>query len=262
MFFVGVLSLLLIVPIGQHAVDATGASVDWATALGSLMVQSNEYAYQISQIALTFGALSLWFYGYRARLIPRAFAAWGLIGYVIHMAGCIAELFGVHIGMMTMIPGALFEITLPFWLFFKGFNAEAYGKTPSTPITGGSFASRRPSPHNLRTRGPMAAVAQRRQKMKAMQFTRTYGAPSVVTIADVPKPTPKDNEVLIRIHATTVTTGDWRARSLDMPAGFASLRTAGLRVLRAAPADPRHRAGRRHRSRRQDGDAVQGRATP
>jgi len=129
MFFVGVLSLLLIIPIGQHAVDATGASVDWATALGSLMVQSNEYAYQISQIALTFGALSLWFYGYRARLIPRAFAAWGLIGYVIHMGGCIAELFGVHIGMTTMIPGALFEITLPFWLFFKGFNAEAYGKS-------------------------------------------------------------------------------------------------------------------------------------
>ena len=128
MFFVGVLSLLLIVPIGQHAVDAAGANVDWATALGSLMVNANEYAYQISQIALTFGSLALWIYGYRVGLIPRAFAVWGLVGYVIHMAGCIAELFGVHVGMMTMIPGALFEITLPFWLFIKGFNAEAYGK--------------------------------------------------------------------------------------------------------------------------------------
>ena len=99
MFFVGVLSLLLIVPIGQHAVDATGASVDWATALGSLLVKSNDFAYQISQIALAFGSLALWIFGFRVGLIPRAFAAWGLVGYVIHLAGCIAELFGVHVGM-------------------------------------------------------------------------------------------------------------------------------------------------------------------
>ena len=128
MFFVGVLSLLLIVPISEHAVDAAGAGVDWASALGALMVQSNENAYQISQIALSFGSLSLWVYGFRVRLIPRAFAAWGLIGYVIHLAGCIAELFGVHVGMMALIPGALFELSLPFWLFFKGFNPDAYGK--------------------------------------------------------------------------------------------------------------------------------------
>lgn len=29
---------------------------------------------------------------------------------------------------MLLIPGALFEITLPFWLFIKGFSATAYGK--------------------------------------------------------------------------------------------------------------------------------------
>ena len=55
--------------------------------------------------------------------------------------------------------------------------------------------------------------------MKAMVYHR-YGGPEVVTLAEVPKPVAKDNEVLIRIHAATVATGDWRARSLDMPAGF------------------------------------------
>ena len=55
--------------------------------------------------------------------------------------------------------------------------------------------------------------------MKAMTY-RQYGGPEVVTLSEVDKPTPKPSEVLIRILATTVTTGDYRARSLNMPAGF------------------------------------------
>lgn len=58
--------------------------------------------------------------------------------------------------------------------------------------------------------------------MKAAIYTR-YGGPDVVTIKDIPTPTPKDNEVLIRVHATTVSTADWRLRSLTMPAGFGLL---------------------------------------
>jgi NADPH:quinone reductase-like Zn-dependent oxidoreductase len=58
--------------------------------------------------------------------------------------------------------------------------------------------------------------------MKAVVYTK-YGAPDVVALSEVPKPVPQDREVLIRIHATSVTTGDWRARSLNMPAGFGIL---------------------------------------
>ncbi|MCC6995169.1 MAG: NAD(P)-dependent alcohol dehydrogenase [Deltaproteobacteria bacterium] len=58
--------------------------------------------------------------------------------------------------------------------------------------------------------------------MKAVVFAK-YGPPDVVTLTDVPRPEPRRREVLIRIHATTVTTADWRARSLHMPAGFGLL---------------------------------------
>ena len=58
--------------------------------------------------------------------------------------------------------------------------------------------------------------------MRAIVYRR-YGGPEVVQLADMPKPIPRDNEVLIRIAATTVTTGDWRARSLEMPGGYGLL---------------------------------------
>lgn len=55
--------------------------------------------------------------------------------------------------------------------------------------------------------------------MYAYTYTE-YGSPEVLNYVELPTPTPKINEVLIRIVATTVSAGDWRARSLTMPAGL------------------------------------------
>jgi hypothetical protein len=125
---IGALALLLIVPLAKHAGEAG------AQTLGSILVQTNATAYQMGEMTLGVGAVFLCLLLFRTQLVPRWLAVSGLIGYPILAAGTIAEIFGLHIGLYLTIPGFFFEVVLPFWLFFKGFQPEAYQGQPVNAV--------------------------------------------------------------------------------------------------------------------------------
>lgn len=67
--------------------------------------------------------------------------------------------------------------------------------------------------------------------MRAVVY-ETYGSPDVLRFEEVAKPLVKDDEILIRTRATTVTSGDRRVRSLDTPPGFRLISRLFLGVSR------------------------------
>mgnify|MGYP002700635109 CR=1 FL=1 len=59
--------------------------------------------------------------------------------------------------------------------------------------------------------------------MRVISYQR-YGGAEVLGLETRESPVPSDEEVLIKIHANTVTSGDRLARSLELPTGYGALR--------------------------------------
>ena len=67
---------------------------------------------------------------YLSKLVPRYLSGLGIIGYLMLFLGVVLDMFSIFnindgAGMLLYLPGGLFELFLPIWLFIKGFNSSA-----------------------------------------------------------------------------------------------------------------------------------------
>jgi hypothetical protein len=118
-----VLLLLLQIPLGGEYLKAAAPDARYLQALSNVSVQASQYAYQIGMTTLGLAGLMLCYTLYRARLVPRILAIWGLVGYAIIFCGMLSEIMGSGLGLASSLPGGLWEVFIGVWLIVKGFNA-------------------------------------------------------------------------------------------------------------------------------------------
>ena len=123
---VGSIFLMLYVPLGSMYQNSDATDLQFFETIGILLTKGNFYAYQIGMAIWGFGGLMFCYILYISKLVPRVFAIWGLLGYLVFILGTISELFGYSIGIQLAIPGGLFEIALSIWLILKGFRKPEY----------------------------------------------------------------------------------------------------------------------------------------
>lgn len=122
---VSVLFTLLQIPLASEYLKAAAPDAFYLQALSTVSIKANLYAYDFGMIALGLSGLMLNYLLYRAKLVPGWIAVWGLVGNAIIFCGMVSEVMGTDLGLVSSLPGGLWEIFIGVWLIVKGFNSSA-----------------------------------------------------------------------------------------------------------------------------------------
>jgi Domain of unknown function (DUF4386) len=123
--FIAVMALLILVqiPVGIEYLNAGAADISYLQALSAVLTKANLYAYEFAMISVGVAGLILCWMFYRAHLVPRLLAVWGLIGYAILLLGSVLQVLGLNLSSIQAIPGGLWELFIGVWLIAKGFSS-------------------------------------------------------------------------------------------------------------------------------------------
>jgi hypothetical protein len=100
---------------------------------GIYLLSLLEFMWKYEMIIFVFTALGGFIFSYLlylSKLVPRYLSGLGIIGYLMLFLGVVLDMFSIFnindgAGMLLYLPGGLFELFLPIWLFIKGFNSSA-----------------------------------------------------------------------------------------------------------------------------------------
>jgi hypothetical protein len=132
---IGVVFLLLQIPLGSAYLKAGAPGAVYLQTLSALSIQANLNTYNIGMAFLGIAGLLLCSMLYRARLVPRPLAVWGLVGYSVILGGSILEVVGFNLNSIHTLPGGLWEVFIGVWLIAKGFSSAAFVSEASNANT-------------------------------------------------------------------------------------------------------------------------------
>lgn len=122
---IAVMALLIVmqIPLGRAYVGGSAADVAGLPSVSGVLTEANLYAYDFAMTTVSVAGLILCAAFYRSRLVPRPLALWGLVGYLVLLAGSVLQILGLDLHSLHAVPGGLWELAIGVWLIVKGFSS-------------------------------------------------------------------------------------------------------------------------------------------
>lgn len=122
-------ALLSLANLGKEWLQAANTEV--INSMATVIRRERYTLFQFAMLSLGIGSIVLNVTFFKYRLVPKALAVLGIIGYTLLVTKMIGELFALPLGGSYLyIPGGLFELLLPLWLIVKGFQLPAKNLEP------------------------------------------------------------------------------------------------------------------------------------
>ncbi len=162
---VAALGLLALIPLSRAFVAAGAPEASYLQTLGDVIVTTREWTRDVVMLfAWGLGALLYNIIFYRARLLPRWLAGWGIVAIVLHLASCLLTLFEVvgpfsPLQIAMLAPSGLQELVLAIWLIVKGFDPAAAARLATREASPLEPRDLNPGPDTTHTGTPQPHAA-------------------------------------------------------------------------------------------------------